>query len=71
MARSQYLISILDDSPEDRAAVRRQLAEDPTGYSFTEHDSLAEAVESFRSMPPDCLLLDYGLAGSDGAHGNY
>ncbi len=66
MAPSTRLIAILDDTPEDRAAVRRHLAAERTGYRILEYDSPAEAAESSRLAPPDCLLLDYRLEETDG-----
>ena len=66
MTRRGRLIAIVDDSPEDRAAVRRQLAQDPAGYEFVEYESGPAAVEACRAAPPDCLLLDFDLGETDG-----
>ncbi len=66
MAQQGRLISILDDSPEDRAAIRRYLTEEQSGYCFLEYELVSEATEALGLAPPDCLLLDYSLAGSNG-----
>ncbi len=66
MAQRDPLIVVIDDTPEDRAAVRRYLTEDHVQYRFLEFESPAEALEAVQSAPPACLLLDYGLDGTDG-----
>ena len=60
-------ILIVDDSPEDRAAYRRLLAQDrERAYTFLETDSAEEGLRLGRERRPDCLLLDYRLPDADG-----
>ncbi len=66
MTRQGRLIAIVDDCPEDRAAIRRDLAQDPAGYRFAEHESGDAAVEACLADPPDCVLLDFHLGEADG-----
>ncbi|QEH35265.1 Autoinducer 2 sensor kinase/phosphatase LuxQ [Aquisphaera giovannonii] len=66
MTRPGRLIAVIDDTPEDRAAVQRHLADGPDRYRFAEFASYDEAAASFRDEPPDCLLLDFRLQGMDG-----
>ncbi len=60
-------ILVIDDSPEDRAAVRRLLAGE-TGpcYEIEEATSGAEGLRALRAARFDCLLLDNYLPDCDG-----
>ena len=61
------LVLIVDDSPEDRAAVLRHLSRDAgSAYRFREADSGSAALDASREEPPDCMLLDFDLPGHDG-----
>jgi CheY-like chemotaxis protein len=60
------LILIVDDSPEDREAARRQLLPDPAGYRVAGEGSGEGARAACRAAPPACLLLDYDLADETG-----
>ena len=61
------LVLIVDDTPEDRAAVRRHLAFDAAaGYRFAEAEDGASGLAACRDEPPGCLLLDFELPGFDG-----
>ena len=64
---TEYHVLIVDDSPEDRFAYRRQLQKCGThAYAITEAQSGAEGLEHSRAAPPDCVLLDYHLPDLDG-----
>jgi PAS domain S-box-containing protein len=64
MSTDKRRILIIDDSPEDRALIRRMLASSIGRYSFTEAQTgeagLRICQESAAGMP-DCILLDYHL----------
>ncbi|WP_165231866.1 hybrid sensor histidine kinase/response regulator [Aquisphaera insulae] len=66
MTRPGRLIGVIDDTPEDRSAVLRHLADGPESYQFALFSTFEEAAAAFRSSPPDCVLLDYSLEGTDG-----
>ena len=67
MGRTERVVLIVDDSPEDREAVRRYLKKDrEVDYQFLENSSGAEGLQSCRTSPVDCLLLDYDLPDLDG-----
>jgi CheY-like chemotaxis protein len=66
MTMPDRLITILDDNDEDRATVRRYLAEGHPEFRFLEYDSYDQAEASFAIAPPDCLLMDYRLNDLDG-----
>ncbi len=58
----QLTVLIVDDAPEDRAALRNALSRDPTArYVIIEAESGARALELCRARSPDCLILDYDL----------
>jgi signal transduction histidine kinase len=67
MRQKERLVVIVDDSPEDREAVRRYLKKDAeVNYRFLEHGSGAEGLRTCRAPGIDCLLLDYDLPDIDG-----
>ncbi|WP_337177385.1 response regulator [Paludisphaera sp.] len=67
MVARERLVLIVDDSVEDRAAIRRFLRKDTTAsYRFLEEETGAEALAIARSAALDCLLLDYALPDMDG-----
>lgn len=55
-------VLMVDDDQIDRRAVRRALG---TAYVLTEAENGHEARQSFDSAPPDCVLLDYHIPGTD------
>lgn len=64
---TERLVLIVDDSPEDRGAVRRHLAKDPeSAYRFRESPSGAAGLEASRGETPDCMLLDFDMPDLDG-----
>ncbi len=61
------LILIVDDSPEDRAAVRRHLSQDAgADYRFIEAGDGPSGLDACRAEPPACLVLDFDMPGVDG-----
>ena len=67
MARRERLILIVDDSAEDRAAVRRFLQQDPrSSYRILEEGTGVEGLAIAESAALDCVLLDYQLPDMDG-----
>jgi signal transduction histidine kinase len=60
-------ILIVDDSPDDRAAISRLLRRQRPHYVMVEAATAAEGLERVRSARPDCVLLDYHLPDMDGA----
>jgi PAS domain S-box-containing protein len=57
-------VLIVDDSPEDREAMRRYLLLTPEEYQIIEADMGAKALNlcmDSNKGPPDCVLLDYYL----------
>ncbi|MDG3007035.1 hybrid sensor histidine kinase/response regulator [Paludisphaera mucosa] len=67
MGWQERLVLIVDDSPEDRAAMRRFLRQDPrASYRFLEESTGAEGMAIARSAALDCLLIDFSLPDMDG-----
>lgn len=67
MNSSTLDVLVVDDSPEDRSAVHRFLAQcSLAAYTITEVDRADRALVACRGAPPDCVLLDYRLPDSDG-----
>ncbi len=60
--RPQVRILMIDDDQVDRRVVSRALGSD---YVVTEAENGHQARESFDSAPPDCVLLDYNIPGTD------
>ena len=63
-----WCIFIIDDSPEDRAEVRRMLLKgSDRRLRFIEAATGASAVRSLLDMtpPPECVVLDYNLCDMD------
>jgi PAS domain S-box-containing protein len=61
---------IIDDSPEDRAELRRLLQQaSEHRYTFFEAEDAAQGVRAVRTCeggPPDCVILDYDLPDAKG-----
>lgn len=67
MPPTERRILIVDDSPEDRATIRRYLSrERDFCYQFDEAGTGTAALDACRVNPPDCILLDYDLPDLDG-----
>jgi two-component system, sensor histidine kinase len=67
MVRTERLILIVDDSPEDRESVRRYLRKDQrVDYRFLEDSTGLDGLRTCRTSGVDCLLLDYDLPDLDG-----
>ena len=67
MRRNQRLILMVDDSPQDREAVRRYLTKNrEVDYQFLESSSGQEGLRAIQTSAVDCLLLDYDLPDLDG-----
>lgn len=67
MLRQQYHILIIEDSPEDRAFLRRRLLSDPEhSYSITEAESGEQGLSLCQINLPDGILLDFQLPDIDG-----
>jgi sigma-B regulation protein RsbU (phosphoserine phosphatase) len=60
--KPQIRVLMIDDDQIDRRAVRRALG---TAYVITEAENGQEARRSFDATPPDCVLLDYHIPGTD------
>jgi phosphoserine phosphatase RsbU/P len=58
----QIRVLMIDDDQIDRRAVCRALG---TAYLVTEAVNGHEARQSFDAAPPDCVLLDYHIPGTD------
>ena len=56
-----WRIVIVDDSPDDRAEMRRVLRSAERRYELIDAETGAEAVTAAldRARPPSCVLLDY------------
>jgi PAS domain S-box-containing protein len=58
---------IIDDNPLDREACMRALRrESGVQYHFVEAVDVPGGLETLAVLPPDVLLLDYSMPGSDG-----
>ena len=67
MRRTERKVLIVDDSPEDREAVRRYLRKDlQFDYQFLENSTGFDGLRTCRTSGVDCLLLDYDLPDLDG-----
>jgi phosphoserine phosphatase RsbU/P len=55
-------VLMVDDDLVDRRAVRRALG---ASYVVTEAENENEVRQSFACDPPDCVLLDYNIPGTD------
>lgn len=64
----RWRVIVIDDSPDDRAEVRRALLKSSHRvYEVAEYETAAEgsrAVLSEALGPPDCVVLDYHLPDS-------
>jgi sigma-B regulation protein RsbU (phosphoserine phosphatase) len=60
--KPQTRVLMIDDDQIDRRAVRRALGE---AYLVAEAENGQKARQSFDSAPPDCVLLDYNIPGTD------
>jgi PAS domain S-box-containing protein len=64
MSNEKRRILIIDDSPEDRASIRRMLASSIGRYAFMEAQTGKEGLRLCQDSAgglPDCVLLDYHL----------
>ena len=60
-------ILLVDDTPEDRAAVRRMLRRGTEGeLCIDEADSVAAGLKALEESPVDCVLLDHNLPDGHG-----
>lgn len=60
-------ILVVDDSPEDRAIIRRHLLKDnPHGFQIMEAETGVDGWETLKSSTPDCILLDFNLPDFEG-----
>ncbi len=67
MDKPTFKILIIDDSAEDRAALRRFLEQnDDFIYSFLEAETGEAGIEICFGEKPDCVLLDDSLPDTDG-----
>lgn len=57
-------ILVVDDEPQVRRVMKATLTAE--GYTITEASSGGEALEMFRAIPPDIILLDLNMPGMDG-----
>lgn len=63
-----WRVFIIDDSPDDRAEIRRMLLSgSERRFTFVEADTADTAISSVLAArpPPDCVVLDYNLPGMD------
>lgn len=61
-------ILVVDDHPLLRQGVIRVLADEPDLEVVGEVATVEEALDQGRSLEPELVILDLGLAGSDGLH---
>ncbi len=67
MGENRQRILIVDDSPEDRAALRRFiLYKDAHLFDIAEAETGDEALDILSSQSIDCVLLDYNLPDVNG-----
>ncbi len=67
MITSELKILLIDNSPEDRELLRRQLMQDSEySYHFFEEETGRRGLEMCEVIHPDCILLDYGLPDING-----
>lgn len=65
MSRGSESILIVDDDPDVREIMCGVLSD--LGYQVTEADSGEAALDILRDQPPDLMVLDFGMPGSNGA----
>lgn len=61
-ANNEIAVLVVDDDALDRRAVHRLIGKD---YLLLEAATGAQALEILQSDPPDCVLLDYKIPGTD------
>jgi len=59
-------VLLVEDSPEDRAIIRRMLRESEGGFVVSEVETGADALRAAQAEPPVCILLDHHLPDMDG-----
>lgn len=59
----KHTVGVVEDNPDNRLLVHAILE---SHYRIVEYEAGAEALEGFRSEPPDLVLLDISLPGMDG-----
>ncbi len=68
-AEQRWKVVVIDDSPDDRAEVRRLLLQgSQRRYDFVEAETGAAALRAIVGSPgaaPDCVILDYHLPDAD------
>jgi PAS domain S-box-containing protein len=62
----RYRVVVVDDSAEDRMALRRRLAQLPDQFELREAETGEQGLTLCASYRPDCVLLDYELPDMDG-----
>jgi CheY-like chemotaxis protein len=65
VSRGSETILIVDDDPDVREIMSGVLSD--LGYQVTEADSGEAALDLLRKHPPDLMVLDFGMPGSNGA----
>lgn len=63
---SKRTVLVVDDSVDDRATIRRLLAQQARSYEILEADTGAGGLELVRTRRPDCVLTDFYLPDMDG-----
>ena len=66
MSEAVRTLLVVDDSPEDRAMVRRLLRGSSPPYAVVEAETAGEALDRFRASVPDLVLLDFHLPDREG-----
>jgi signal transduction histidine kinase len=60
-------VLLVDDSPEDRAYLRRLLERaQERRFTVVDEETGADAIRRMEEEPPDCVVLDYNLPDMDG-----
>ncbi len=66
MRSDVWKVVVIDDSPEDRAEIRKLLLKgSDRRYQFVEAETGAAGVRAVLNASPDCVVLDYNLPDMD------